>query len=216
VKSFEEIYQSRLREHIIPLTIGKGPIGQGVIGSVIANSETGEPIENWILSSLRKIQGKPNWEQANLATDSTALDVTEEYAMDAKNDDLSFLICAKASDDYEGQFSEPVGVVKFVTGCDASKNVLDHFGIDPEENYELISEVYLVGFKENNFTLVKDMFLIVDNLLKEFDIIMWSVKDDNPIKKAYDRILSRFKNVYRNGSDRYSGDAYTQYALSSR
>lgn len=50
-----------------------------------------------------------------------------------------------------------------------------------------IEEIALIAFKSNNITLVKDVFEIMEKSRKLYNSITWSVRNDNPIKRAYDK-----------------------------
>jgi hypothetical protein len=136
-----------------------------------------------IKDKLEAIKQKPNWHFATKA--ESAWDLIEKNLGKNRGDYLAYL---SISGDV------PVGFILFTL----DKSV-----------YPQITEIYLVGFKENSVTLVKDVLNLLDDLRLKYDI-HWTVLNENPIKRAYD------KKVPQMGGTIEEGRKFTLYTLEKR
>jgi hypothetical protein len=132
-----------------------------------------------IQEKLENIKKKPNWHFATEA--ETAWDLIKKQI--GKNS-KEYLIYLSVVND------EPIGFILLTV----------------EQCITAISEIYLVGFKENSIVLARDVIDLIKQLRKEMDVA-WTVKNDNPIKKAYDKIIVKW-----NGHSE-EGNKFTRYTL---
>ena len=170
-ESQKEIYQ--LREQCIELTDMVNPpsYGKRFVNELIEKTNIQD-----IGKILENIKWKPNWSLiCNLDSNSNALDVIEEFEAWGCCG-LCYLIISE---------NEPVGIIGFNLHY---KRMFMNMDEDPDG----IEEIYLLSFKNNNITLVKDVFNLINKLKKQLKLIKWSVKNDNPIKKAYDKMVTRW------------------------
>ena len=183
------LFESILRERYVPIELGVGLNGQGREEKMVFNMETERPLSVHLRGLLAAMEKKPEWEHAEI-DESDGMEITYEFANDAyKGNCRAFLIL------YE---EDPIGLIKFNLDDHVWPDVLKR--IDGLDNvYEHVAEIILLGFKQNNITLVRDVLSLFDKMIEEYGLVTWSVHNDNPIKKAYDRILPRFEGTsYRN------------------
>jgi hypothetical protein len=107
---------------------------------------------------------------------------------------------------------EPIGLVAFsIEHFHFDKqNIANRYGLSEElkieQNDPFVNEIYLLAFKPNQITLVKDTFELFKQKLDKYGLVMFTVLNTNPIKKAYDRIkekLSGHSFIGRNGEVTY-------------
>jgi hypothetical protein len=60
---------------------------------------------------------------------------------------------------------------------------------------ESVWDYMLIGLRENSVTLVRDMISLVDQHIKEYDFVSWTVRPENPAKRMYDKYISRWNGV---------------------
>jgi len=205
MQTFSEIHKQHLKELYIPI---------GWKNPQIINKDTGDVLDIKINKKLNNIPSKPNWDHANRGGFTDAYRLVKDAAIDTTYGFESFLILSNEEDD------EPIGVISFKTSDElngAMKLILDE-NVDWEYDpiADCIVEAYLVGFKENNFTLVKDMFRLLDQMIEKYEYIGWSVHNNAPVKKIYDKVYKskKYEMFTSNPScDKYSGEAYTQYVI---
>ena len=112
-----------------------------------------------------------------------------------------------------------VEMLKLEDHPDAHQSVMSNGkGMRYYMNMDHINEAYMIGFKENSITLVKDMMKIIDLMLEEYPIVSWSCDSTAPVKKIYDRLYKSKKwDMYTtNPNCDYFGKAYTQYAIKGK
>lgn len=152
-----------------------------------------------LIQKLKSIENKPNWGYANLEDCDNAFEAAEKLG--SRGGHESFIILDNNSDD-------PIGAVKFCVGSCEGLDCKAFFTEEAQDSYiydQMIYEIYLLGFKENNLTLVKDVFKLFDEMRDEYPIIKWSVANENPIRKAYLKKVKEWKGViFSDPEDHYS------------
>jgi len=204
--TFKEVYQ--LKERYIPLG---SEINQITRQRDLTDSETGKPLGRDLEHKLMNIEYEPDWEFA-------AVDASDAYTMAydaalgaAMYDNPAYLIL-------EG--NDPAGIIMFASNDtlpDRASQLLNKNTWN--KNIKCITEIFLVGFKKNSITLVKDIFTLMDKMIEDYEYICWTANNDAPCKKMYDRIYK--SNRYKmKTSDPECADAgnnhYTQYVIIGR
>jgi len=175
MKSFNQIYKSnKLSERLIRITPENF-------------EELDKEIED-LPAKLAMIPSKWEWEEYAQCEGNTALDVvdniTEMY--DENDENENYLIL----DDLRN----PVGVITCLIQSD----------IDKKRKYigKTVDNISLVAFKPNSITLVKDVMNLVKELRTKYNRVEWTVDNDNPIKRAYDRKIIEWSGTTRDLGDR--------------
>lgn len=197
---FEQIYLKNLKENFIPLIYKH---------NLIFNQNTNKEISQFIKQKLIEIPSKKSWKFAKPWENfSNGLEFVNSLAFDTTKGNETFLVL-------NNETSEPIGAITFYIGdlSNIDQEIVDLFGdIDLNEleiyNNKYIVEIGLIGFKENNITLTRDVLTVFDTMLKKYKIISWSVHNINPIKKAYDKIIQKY-----NGKSWYNYGKLTFYAI---
>jgi hypothetical protein len=128
---------------------------------------------------LRNIKPEENWEKLGCYINGLDAFLSLVYDPNAK--------CYLLIDDKK----DPTGIIIFEIYAD------------------FISEIYLLGFKKNNVTLVRDVINLICKMKNKYKVIEWSVDNKNPVKKAYDKYISKLGG--KSSEDRF----YTQYLIKS-
>jgi hypothetical protein len=118
---------------------------------------------------LRNIK-KDKWSDFLEAKGNTAFDYLKKQISDHKSAGFDIQEAYIIIDNKK----LPVGYVNFM--------VVEFNGKKP-----FVYEIELAGFIYNSFTLVKDVILLIEEMLIKYEKVTWTVSNDNPIKKAYDK-----------------------------
>jgi hypothetical protein len=126
--------------------------------------------DEYVKAALEKIEHQPNWKYA--AGDG---DNAYEYLASSIDESASKSFLITDHTDHE-----MLGYIIFYLDTQSR----------PDDG---IREISLLGFRENNITLIKDVFKLFDMMRKQYTWIEWSVANANPIKRAYDKKIIEWK-----------------------
>jgi hypothetical protein len=65
------------------------------------------------------------------------------------------------------------------------------FVIENEDNNFFVSEIQLVGLKENNYIFAKCFFILLKQMLLKYNKVIFNVEDESPIRKIDDRMVAK-------------------------
>jgi hypothetical protein len=185
----------------------------------ISDSDSLDVIPNVLIDKLKQQKVSPDFEKQGIAfagKDKTLFEFLNNWKkwggatyLLYKNDDVIGMISFDFADINLDNLTSDVSYVL----DENAPEILDKLNSLYGKEFKAITEIYLVAFKRNTITLIKDVFALLKRMLSEVDAIIWSVKVSNPIKRAYDKKVDGW-----NGDSfdfNAGGENFTMYVLTS-
>jgi hypothetical protein len=182
------LFEDILRERYEPLDFHGTKMQYG--NTVI---DLGKDKDNPLIKRLKSIKNKPNWAFACLDDADDAFDAVKVLGKPGMYGNECFLIL-------DNQTDEPIGGIKFCVSEFEGFKRGDKLEYVPEGG-RMIYEIYLLGFKENNITLVRDVFKIFEEMRRRYPVISWCVEKSNPICRAYHKKVGEWDGLIMEGNN---------------
>jgi len=136
-----------------------------------------EKISDELNEKLFKIKRKSNWKLFDPKRNyNNALELVEDSLF---GNNECYLILSN-----DGEI--PIGHIRFKSGNSLLKTRGD---------------IYTVAFQQNNITFIKDIINLMKLKIKQNGKLEWSVLYENPIKEAYNKLVSKWGGKIEKGPD---------------